>query len=72
MWRTVGITFKGNRGDGNQWSCRQPLFQIVILRLAFSQSEPPAIIMDRNRDVVGVVERGGAAIEGGIIEIPFG
>jgi hypothetical protein len=25
----------------------KPLFQIVIFRLAFSQAEPPAVIMDQ-------------------------
>jgi hypothetical protein len=42
--RTVGITLKGNRRYGDHLKCGKPLFQLVILRLAFSQSKPPTII----------------------------
>ena len=49
----------------------KPRFQIVIFRLAFSEAEPPAVIMDHDGDVVRVVERRRSAIERGIVEIPF-
>jgi hypothetical protein len=35
------------------------------------QTEPPALIMGHNGDMVGVVEAGGAALEGGVVELPF-
>src|ERR1700693_6347860 len=43
---TISVTFKGNGGQGDDRPFGKPLIQIVILRLAFSQVEPPAIIMD--------------------------
>ena len=46
VWCTVGITFKGDGRYGDDRACSKPLFQIVIFRLAFSQAEPPAVIMD--------------------------
>src|SRR5437867_12138259 len=67
----IGITFKRNRRYGDYRTRGQPLFQIFIFRFAFSQSEPPAIIMNRDRDVIWIVQGRRAAIEGGCIEVPF-
>ena len=44
----IGITLQRNRGNGNVRGLGQPLFQIIVLRLSFSQSEPPAIIVDHD------------------------
>ena len=55
VWCTIGITFKGNGGHGDDRTFGQPLFQIVVFRLAFSQAEPPAVIMDGDGDMVRVV-----------------
>jgi hypothetical protein len=44
--RPIGITFNGNGRHGDDWAFGKPLFQIVIFRVAFSQVEAPAIIMD--------------------------
>jgi len=71
MWCTVGITFKSNGGHCDERTCGKPLFQIVILRLAFGQAEPLAAILDHDSDVIWVVEGRSGAIEGRIIEIPF-
>src|SRR5208283_423426 len=71
MWRTVCITLEGNGGHGDDRAFGNSLFEIVILRLAVSQAEPPTIVVDDDGHVVRVVERGCAAIEGRIIEIPF-
>src|SRR5947209_5372940 len=70
MWRTVGITFKGDGGHGNHGSCGQPLFQIVIFRLTFSQADPPAVIMDDDLDVIRIVEGGCATLERRVVEFP--
>ena len=51
--------------------CGEPLFQIVIFRLAFGQAEPPAVIVDHDGDVIRVVEGRRAAIERGIVEVPL-
>ena len=36
-----------------------------------AEAEPPAIIVDHDGNVVRIVESGRAAIEGGVVEIPF-
>src|SRR2546430_1782429 len=71
VWCTIGIAFKSNSGHGDVRTFGEPLFQIVIFRLAFSQSEPPAIIMDHDADMIRIVEGRCAAIERGIVEVPF-
>src|SRR5215203_2460096 len=68
---TIGITFKGNGGHGDDRTFGKPLFQIVIFRFAFSQAEPPAVIMDHDANMIRVVEGRCAAIERGIIEVPL-
>jgi hypothetical protein len=68
----IGIVFQGNRGHGDVRKFGEPLFQLIVLRLAFSQSEPIAIKMDHDADMIRVVEGRGAALEGGLVEVPFG
>ena len=69
--RTVGIAFECNGGHADDRSFGKLLFQIVVFRLPLSQSEPPAIIMDHDADMIRIVEGRGAAIEGGIVEVPL-
>ena len=71
MRRTIGITFESNGGHGDERKFNKALFQIVIFRLAFGQSEPPPIIMDHDADVIRIIERRCAAIEGSIVKVPF-
>src|SRR5262249_60793671 len=71
MRRAIGMAFEGDGGHGDDRSLGEPLFNLVVLRLPFSQSKPPAIIMNRDGDVIRVLERRRAAIKGGVIEIPF-
>src|SRR5262249_27002795 len=68
---TIGVALERDGRDGDHRSVGKLLFQLVVFRLAFSQSEPPAIVVDDDRNVVGIVERRGTAIEGGIVEIPL-
>ena len=70
MRGAIGIPFHSNGRHGDDRTFGKPLFQLVELRLAFSQSEPPAVIVDHDADVVRVVEGRRAAIERGIIEVP--
>jgi hypothetical protein len=72
MRRAIGITLEGDRWDGDGGRQRQPLLQIVILRLAFFESQTPAVIVDDDRNMIGIGESGGAALEGRVVEIPFG
>ena len=70
VWRTIGITFQGNRGHGDDRTFRKPLLQFVILRFAFSQAEPPAIVVDDDADMIRVLEGRRAPIERRVIEVP--
>ena len=71
MRRAVGITLKRDRRHGDDGSLGEPLFQLVIFRLAVGQAEPPAVVVDHDRDMVRIVERRGAAIERRVVEVPF-
>src|SRR5829696_6001661 len=71
VWRAIGITFERDGRDGDHRARRQPLFQIVKVRLTVSQPEPPAVVMDDDGDVIRVVERRRAALERGIVEVPL-
>jgi hypothetical protein len=71
MRRTVGVAFQGDGGHGDDRGASKPLFQIVVFRLAFRETEPPAVIMDHDADMIGIVERLRGAIECGIVKIPF-
>ena len=71
MWRTIGIAFKSDGGHGDDRTLGKPFLQIVIFRLAFSQAEPPAVIMIHDTDMIQVVEGGCASLERRIIEVPF-
>src|SRR6202453_2603882 len=48
------------------------LFQIVVFPLAVGEVEPPAVIVDHDGYVVRVVEGRRAAVEGRLVEVPFG
>jgi hypothetical protein len=56
MRRAIGIAFHGNRGHSNDRGVSKPLLQFVILDFAFSQAETPTIIVDRDRDMIGILE----------------
>src|SRR5262249_11440731 len=71
MRRAIGVAFEGDGRHGDDRSLGESLFNLVGLGLALSQCEPPAIIMDRDGDMIRVLERRRAAIEGGVVEIPF-
>ncbi len=47
------------------------LLQRVVLGLALGQAQPPAVVVDHDRDVVGVVERRRGAVEGRVVEVPL-
>src|SRR4029450_11110395 len=71
VWCAVGVTFKGDGGHGDDRALGEPLFQIVVFRLTVGQAQPPTVIVDDDTDMVRVVERGRAAIERGVVEVPF-
>ena len=68
--RAIGIAFKRDRRHGDDRTGREPILEGVIGRLAFSQTEAPAIVVDDDVDVIRVVEGRGATIERRVIEVP--
>ena len=71
MCSPIGIAFERDRRYGNDGSLGKSRLQVVIFRLALGDADPPPVIMDRDSDVVRVVERYLAAIECGVIEVPL-
>ena len=71
MRRAVGVAFQGDGRHGDDGRCGELLFEIDIFRLALGEAQAPAVIVDDDRDMVRIVERGRAAIEGRVVEIPF-
>src|SRR5262249_36298006 len=69
--RAVGITFERDRRYCDRWVFREPSFQIVIFRLALRETEPPAVIVADNGDVIGIFESRRAAIKGRVVEVPL-
>src|SRR5712692_11205970 len=72
VWCAIGITFQGYGRHGDDRKLRKPSFEIVILRLALNQAQPPAVIIDHDAHVIGVVEGRGAASERSVAEAPLG
>src|SRR5207244_13208838 len=70
VWGSIGIAFNRHCGHSDGRSLAEPLFQLIIFRLAISQSQSPAIIMDHDADMIRIVESRSAALEGGIVEVP--
>ena len=71
MRRAVGVAFERDRRHGDDGRLGQAALQRVVLRLAVAQADPPAVVVDHDRHVIRVVERGGAALERGVVEVPL-
>src|SRR6266566_1273902 len=71
VWCPISIAFQRHGGHGDGRSLGESLFQLVIFRLAISQSQPPAIIMDHDADMIRIVEGCCAALKRGIVEVPL-
>src|SRR5206468_10706181 len=71
MGRTVGVTLERNGGHGDHRTFGESFLELVVFSLAFSQAQPPAIVVNRDRDVIRVVEGRRAAIEGDVVEVPL-
>src|SRR3954469_2057650 len=72
MRRAVGIALQRDGRDTDGRPSGEPFLQFVILRLACGQTEPPTVIVDNDVDMVRVVEGRRAALERGVVELPFG
>ena len=71
VWCTVGIAFKSYGRYGDERPLGKPLLQVIIFRLAFSQAEPPAVVVDDDVDVVRVLEGCRRPIERCVVEVPL-
>jgi hypothetical protein len=47
------------------------LLHLVVLRLALGQAQPPAVVVDHDRDVVGILERLGRASKVASSNVPL-
>src|SRR3954451_14042845 len=72
VWCAIGVALQGDGGHGDGGTRGQPPLQIGVLRIAVSQAEPPAVIVDDNSDMIWVVEGRRAALERRIVEVPPG
>src|SRR5215467_2791900 len=71
MRRSVRVTFKRNGRDGNDGAGGEAFFQVVEFGFAFGEVQAPSIIVDRDVDMVRIVERRRASIESRVVEIPL-
>src|SRR5262249_18737176 len=69
--RPICIAFHRYGGHRDLGAGGEALFKVVMLGLAFGQTNPPTIIVDDNADMIRVVEGECAALKRGIAEIPF-
>src|SRR3546814_1544302 len=54
VWRTVGITFKSDGRHRDIRKTGKAPFQIVIPRLAFSEPQPPAVVVDHDANMIRI------------------
>ena len=71
MRRAVRIALERDGGHGDHRRFCEPPLQLVVLGLTFAQTEPPAIVVNGDLDVIRIVEGCRAALEGGVVEGPF-
>jgi hypothetical protein len=71
MGGAVGVAFRGDGGYADHRPVGELLLQLLVVGLAVGQVEPPAVVVDHDLDVIGVVEGRRAAIEGGVVEVPL-
>src|SRR5689334_13228019 len=69
--RTICIAFERDRRRRDHGSLRQLVVHVVVPTLAVRQTEPPAIIVDDDRDVIRIIEGRRGAIERRIVECPL-
>ncbi len=71
MRRAIGIAFHGDSRHGDDRALSEPLLQIVISRLAFNEAKTPTVIVNHDLSMIRILEGSCAAIERGIVEVPF-
>ncbi len=71
MGRAICVSFEGDGWLANGWTLSKQIFEMTAFRLAFNQSPPPAIVVNNDCDVIGIVERDCGAIKCRIMETPL-
>src|SRR5579862_2352076 len=71
MWGAIGITFHGNGRHCDEWACGKALFQVQVSVLPFRQPETPAVIMDHDVHMIGIIEGSRTLIKRSVVKIPF-
>jgi hypothetical protein len=69
MRGSFGIALERDRRHADQRELGQPFFQIVVFSLVVGQADPSTVIVDRDIDMIRVLESRRAAVEGGVVEI---
>src|SRR5205807_3949096 len=72
VWCAIGVALERDCRHIDVRRLGELGLELVILRLTFSQPEPPAVVVDDDVDVVGIVEGCGAAIVDCVVEVPTG
>ena len=67
----VGVAFHGDGRHGDDRKRGQPLLEVVIFALTIRQTQPPAIIVHHDVNMVRVGEGRCCAVVRGIVEIPL-
>ena len=57
MRRTVRVALERDGRNLDDRKSGELLFQIVVFRFTFRDAKPPAIVMDRNGDMIRIVQR---------------
>ena len=70
MWCAVCVALERDRGHGDDGAFGEPLLQFCVPSFAVSQPESPAVVVNRDGDVIRVVEGRCAALEGRVVEVP--
>ncbi len=69
--RLVEVARDRDRERGDRGSLEEPLLEAVVLRLALGEAQSPAVVVDDNGDVIGVLEGLGGAAVRGVATTPF-
>src|SRR3954447_15553644 len=69
--RPVGVALEGDRRHRDNGPLGEAFLELAVLRFAFGEPEPPAVVVDHDLDVIRVVERRRAAIERRVVETPL-
>ena len=56
MRGAIGVAFEGDGRHVDDGRLGEAALQLVVVRLAVGQAQPPAVVVDHDRDVIGVVE----------------